>query len=162
MHNPVSRLIYRQEPGPRASNLSSPQTWDSIAQGHSNDSSHVVHRLCRPISLNLSVGGGNSFPGAQWLCFWWATDSRPVAGRADSGLTAVTAIMLEGAVIQAVDPLAQKTGVSAKTHEVLIMDGLSPGAHMSLRKDVRADGLTFEQRMVAGDLVLDVHPTGGI
>ncbi len=82
--------------------------------------------------------------------------------RADSGLTAVTAIMLEGAVIQAVDPLAQKTGVSAKTHEVLIMDGLSPGAHMSLRKDVRADGLTFEQRMVAGDLVLDVHPTGGI
>lgn len=80
---------------------------------------------------------------------------------ANSGLTAITAMMLEGAVVQAVDPLAQERGISNKTHEELIMAGLSPGPKLNLRRDVRADGLTFEQRMYSGDLVLDVHPTGG-
>ncbi|MBU2754325.1 hypothetical protein HFU84_05870 [Acidithiobacillus sp. CV18-2] len=75
--------------------------------------------------------------------------------------SAVAAMLLEGAVVQATDPLALKTGLSNRTHENLIMDELSAGPSLDLRKDARDDGLTFEQRIIAGDLVLDVHPTGG-
>ncbi len=79
--------------------------------------------------------------------------------KSDAGLTAMAASLAEGALINAVDPLSQKHGLSAKTHEVLIMEGLAPDKNMNLNKKVRADGLTFAQYMI-GDLVLNVSPTG--
>lgn len=80
--------------------------------------------------------------------------------KADVGLTSVATMLAEGALISAVDPQAHARGMSSKTHEELIMDGLSPGPTMNLTKTVRADGLTFRQQMMLGDLVLDVSPTG--
>lgn len=79
---------------------------------------------------------------------------------ADAGLTALASSLAEGALINAVDPLSQLHGLASKTHEALIMEGLAPDKHMGFNKTVRADGLTFKQYFLLGDLVLSVNPTG--
>jgi hypothetical protein len=80
--------------------------------------------------------------------------------KAYAGLTAMASSLAEGALINSVDPLSQTHGLASKTHEVLIMGGLGPDKNMSLNKTVRADGLTFRQSVLLGDLVLSVSPTG--
>jgi len=80
--------------------------------------------------------------------------------KANAGLTAMASSLAEGALINAVDPLSQNHGLAAKTHEVLIMEGLGPDKNMNFNRTVRADGLTFRQSFLLGDLVLSVSPTG--
>ncbi|HUW98901.1 MAG TPA: hypothetical protein VMV40_08705 [Acidiferrobacter sp.] len=81
--------------------------------------------------------------------------------KADVGASSVAGMLAEGALINAVDPFAQAHRIATKTHEVLIMNALGPAPPtLNLNKTVRADGLTFAQMMMAGDLVLNVNPTG--
>lgn len=76
-----------------------------------------------------------------------------------SALTTVACMLTEGALIQAVDPLANISGFASKTHEELLFEQLGPArGSINLNRDATDDGLHFEQRMYGSFFVVNVYP----
>ena len=69
------------------------------------------------------------------------------------GLTAMTSMLAEGALIESVDPNSQHRGISVKTQEELILSNIKSG------QSINADGLNFTQTFIMGNLVFSVSPS---